>query len=471
MLIRQDTNTFIRSWNSMAYIESQVNHISRVFHNKERDFILSLSRHSQDLNYIINKLASKNVYFATEELNAFIEKLESLWLIVTGETEEELRAKEKPFSYAELDAVKKAFEAEQQIVELSTKDAPWLRSLQLEVTSLCNEKCIHCYIPSKTKEYGSKMPLDKVKAIIDSFVEMSGLRIILSGGEVFLHDDVIEILNYCREKDLMIFILSNITLLNAKTLKIIKDLNVFNVQVSLYSMSEEVHDRITTVKGSWMKTKNNLEALVANDVRVTISCPILKQNYQGYKELFNYAKKMNIFCYIDYILLAQSNMCTNNLCTRMTMEQTEELLDEILDNDPKYQNKINALSSEAELDTMPFGQRFNSCEVLRSTICITVDGDIYPCPGWQGMVVGNIFKQSLKYIWSESPKVIELRNVDKNNFKKCKGCGLKNYCDMCLVYNFNENNGDIYEVCPRFCDIAQSMKTKVTQRYKSLKEI
>jgi radical SAM protein with 4Fe4S-binding SPASM domain len=454
----------------MAYIESQVNHVSRIFSGKERDFILSLSRQPQKLESIINSLASRNISFDSAELNVFIKEMERLWLIVTGKSEDELRAKEKPFSYSELNAVRKAFAADQQIVELSTKEAPWLRSLQLEVTSLCNEKCIHCYIPSETKDHGVMMPVEQVKAIIDSFAAMSGLRLILSGGEMLLHKNIIEILEYCREKDLMIFILSNLTLMDDKMLKIIKGLHVFNVQISLYSMDELIHDSITRVPGSWMKTKRNLEALVANDIRVTISCPVLQQNYQGYKELFKYAKELNIFCYIDYVLLAQSNLCTNNLCTRMTMEQTGELLDTILDNDPKYRQKINAITSEADLDTMPFGQRFITCEVLRSTMCITVDGNIYPCPGWQGMVVGNICEQSLQYTWFESPKVIELRNVDKNNFKKCKGCGMKNYCDMCLVYNYNENNGDIYEVCSRFCDIAGSLKTKVKQRYELIRK-
>lgn len=468
MLIRQSTNAFIRSWNSMAYIESQVNHVSRIFKGEERDFILSLSRHPQEVESIRNNLASKNTHFDEAALNAFIEDLERLWLVVTGESEDELRDKEKPFLYSELNTVRKTFEAELQTVELSTKEALWLRSLQLEVTSLCNEKCIHCYIPSNTKEHGIMMPVDQVKTIIDSFAQMSGLRIILSGGEVLMHKHVIEILEYCREKDLMIFILSNITLMDERMLEIIKSLNVFNVQVSLYSMDELVHDQITRVKGSWVKTKNNLEALVANNIRVTISCPILKQNYQGYKEMFKYAQALNIFCYIDYILLAQSNLCTSNLCTRMTLEQTEALLENILDNDPKYQKKINTITSEADLDTMEFGQRLNSCEVLRSTMCITVDGDIYPCPGWQGMVLGNIYEQSLQYTWIESPKVLELRNINKSDFKKCKRCGLKNYCDMCLVYNYNENNGDLYEVCTHFCDTARLLKKKVKEKFHSI---
>jgi len=469
MLIRQSKNTFIRSWNDLAYVENQVNHVSKTFIDKERDFILSLSRFPQNMESILNNLSLKNVRFEATELSAFIEKLEKLWFAVTGESEDELFKKEKTFSYAELGAVQKAFEPESQTAGADTKDAPWLRSLQLEVTTLCNEKCIHCYIPSETKEDGVMMPLSQVKAIIDSFVRMSGLRIILSGGEPFLHKDIIEILTYCREKDLMIFIHSNVSLLNAETLKFIKELNVFNIQVSLYSMDEAVHDNITGVKGSWIKTKNNIEALVADNVPLIISCPVLRQNYRGYKELFKYAQGLNVFCYVDYVLLAQNNLCTNNLCTRITLEQTGELLDDIIDTNPAYSAKINAVASEAALETTEFAQRFSKCEILRNNICVSVNGDVYPCPGWQAMVVGNIREQSLQEIWLNAPKVIELRNFNKDDLKKCRVCELKNYCDMCLVYNYNENGGDMYNVCTRFCDIAMMLKNRVKQKYNEIK--
>ena len=116
---------------------------------------------------------------------------------------------------------------------------------------------------------------------------------------------------------------------------------------------------------------------------------------------------------------------------------------------------------------MEFAQRFNKCSILKNNICISVNGDAYPCPAWQDMVVGNVFNQSLKDIWTLSPKVQELRNIRTRDFKKCTSCNLHNYCDMCMVYNYNENNGNIHEVCTRFCDIAQMLKMKITTRYKS----
>ena len=46
-------------------------------------------------------------------------------------------------------------------------------------------------------------------------------------------------------------------------------------------MNPEIHDKITTVKGSFEKTKAAIEKLVAADVPVQISCPLMKANKDG----------------------------------------------------------------------------------------------------------------------------------------------------------------------------------------------
>ena len=97
---------------------------------------------------------------------------------------------------------------------------------------------------------------------------MGGIHVTLSGGEAFMHKDLIEIARYCREKDLKISILSNLIALKDEQVATLKELNISLIQVSLYSMNPEIHDFITTVKGSFEKTKASVEKLVAADIPV-----------------------------------------------------------------------------------------------------------------------------------------------------------------------------------------------------------
>ena len=185
------------------------------------------------------------------------------------------------------------------------------------------------------------MSTDKVKSIIDEFAEMGGLHVTLSGGEAFLHKDLLEISRYCREKDLKISILSNLISLKDEQIPQLKAINLSLIQTSLYSMNPDIHDRITMVKGSFEKTKNAIEKLVAADIPVQISCPLMKANKDGYRDVLEYAKKLKIKAQTDYILMAQANLDTRNLANRLSLEETEKVIRDIIEYDLDY--KLNTL--------------------------------------------------------------------------------------------------------------------------------
>ena len=105
------------------------------------------------------------------------------------------------------------------------------------------------------------------------------------------------------------------------------------------------------------------------------------------------------------------------------------------------------------------------CGVGVDNICLTANGDYYPCAGWQGMVVGNAYKQSLKDIWENSEQLKLLRNISNGSFPECVICEARDYCAMCLVRNFNENNGDMFKITKHFCDVAFLNKRMVEDYY------
>lgn len=162
------------------------------------------------------------------------------------------------------------------------------------------------------------MPLEKVKSVIDEFSAMGGINVTLSGGEAFLHKDLMTIVKYCREKDLKISILSNLISLKDEHIKVLKEANISLIQVSLYSMDPAVHDFITTIPGSWKRTKGSIEKLVAEDIPVQISCPLMKANKVGYDKVLEYARSLKIKAQTDYIIMARSDLDTGNLANRLS---------------------------------------------------------------------------------------------------------------------------------------------------------
>ena len=471
MLIKQSKNSYIRCTNRYGYIVNQLTKQDSVYDNIGADFLSKIKRVPQTIESIVSLLVKEYEEISYEELFndfvAFVADLENAKFVITGDTLEEINKKDESFTYA-IDNPKtirtdytqytdeSVSEDTQSFFREEVKGYPQIKNLQFELSSRCNERCIHCYIPNPKKNTGFDMPLDKVKKILDEYSIMGGISVTLSGGEAFLHKNLVEILRYCRKKDLKITILTNLTILTDKHIRVLKEVDVAFIQTSLYSMNPDVHDSITTVKGSFYKTKESIEKLVANDIPVQISCPTMKANYRDYKDVLLYAQSLKVKAQTDFIIMARADLDKDNLANRLTLEETEYLLRDIMKYDPKYRDMSLYLRPRSDEISLNYDVFINEplCGVGYDNCCVTANGDVYPCAGWQAYVLGNVYHQSLRDIWSNSERIKQLRKITQASFPQCLKCEAFQYCSRCLVRNFNESNGDMFNVPKHFCDVA-----------------
>lgn len=408
----------------------------------------------------------------------FVDSLVASKFIVIGNNVEELDKNDMDFTYSIEnpktlidDYTQKTKEDvddnTQEVLFNAIKDTTTILNLQFELSSRCNERCIHCYIPNEKKNHGEDMPPQKVKELIDEYAEMGGIHITFSGGEAFLHKDLLELVRYSREKDMKVSILSNLIAVTDKQVEKLQELNISLIQVSLYSMDPEKHDYITKVKGSFERTKRVIEKLVAADIPVQISCPVMKANLDGYEKVLEYAKALKIKAECDFIMMARSDLDKSNLSNRLSLEETERILRTIIENDDNYK--------ENTLQQIPISDRINFdlesylkepiCGVGYDSCCVAANGDIYPCSGWGGYVLGNVYTQSLRDIWVNSPKAKQLRKITRASFPQCVSCEARDYCSACLVRNYNESGGDMFKINQHFCDVAFLTK-RLVEEYK-----
>ena len=478
MLIRLSKNSFVRIYDhgSLGYINNQLTKHDRTYLGSGADFLLQITRQPQNEEDIVKKI--DKIYDAPREVIAkdfeeFVADLEAHKFVVRGSSTEELDSKDLYFTY-NIDNPKTLVEDfTQDTIETVHKDTqdyllqhdlkrPRLASLQFELTSRCNERCIHCYIPNGKKNMGFDLSFDKFKYILDQYVDMGGLHVTLSGGEALMNKYIKEMLRYCREKDLQISLLTNLISLTDEMIPVLKDVNLSLIQVSLYSMNEEIHDKITTVKGSWAKTKSAIEKLYAADIPVQISCPVMKANKEGYERVMEYAQSLKMKSTTDYIMMAQADLDTKNLANRISIVETERVIRDIIEYDLDY--KKNTLNQDSYIE-MSMEEQMNMplCGAGINDLCVTVNGDVYPCAGWQAFVVGNVFKTSLKDIWENSEQLKMIRRVTWKDFPKCLECDVREFCSMCLVRNYNENDGDMFKTTDHFCQVARLNKRLVEE--------
>ena len=480
MYIRQSKNSFIRTTENYGYITNQLTRMDRCYNDTGADWLKEISREPQNIDDIIQRLLQQYEGIDYDTLKTdfmeFAHSLADARFVVIGETIESLNNEDLDFTYNIDNPKTLVTDYTQQTTEKineNTQDffleeiqgRPLISALQFELSSRCNERWIHCYIPNGKKNKGFDMPLAKVKSILDEFAELGGINVTLSGGEAFLHKDLIEICRYCREKDLKISILSNLIALKDEDIKALKEVNLSLIQTSLYSMTPEIHDFITKVKGSFEKTINAIEKLVAADIPVQISCPLMKANKEGYDKVLKYAQSLKVKAQTDYIMMAQSDLNTENLANRLSLEETEKVIRTIIETDLDYNEKTlkqTSISEEMEFDLERFMKQ-PVCGVGYDNCCITANGDVYPCAGWQDYVLGNVYKQSLQEIWENSERIKELRKVTQASFPKCLKCEARDYCARCLVRNYNESGGDMFAINEHFCQVAHLNKRLVEE--------
>lgn len=488
MYFKQRSNVIFRNYESFGYITDNRNFGYKQTNNNGNyigDKILSesgavffsaLDRKPQTLDKLAEKINTQfidvDIRTIKNDARELFCMLERDGFIVSGETLQECEEKDERFSYktSKLEVLKKDSSPAISHIEKSTQDfleehfngKPQLTNLHIEITSKCNERCIHCYIPHESKL--SNIDPDLFYDVLKQCKDMRLLHLTLSGGEPMLHKNFCDFLRKCREYDFSVNVLSNLTLLNDDIIKEMKANPLLGVQVSLYSMNPNIHDEITQMKGSFEKTKNAILKLIEHDIPIQISCPIMKQNKDCYGDVIKWAEKHKIHVGDDYVIIARYNHTTNNLNCRLSINEVKEMIYDKIANNANY---VEQMELEAEKKKNIEPNDF-VCSVCHSSICIADNGNVYPCAGWQDYVVGNVKETSLNDIWDNSVKVQYLRGLRKYNFPKCIQCADKEFCTMCMVRNANESPlGDPLTVNEYFCDIAKFNK-KITLEWKNI---
>jgi len=150
-----------------------------------------------------------------------------------------------------------------------------------ELTDRCTHKCIHCYCDDGDNETKDQMLLKDWENVHEQAVKLGVKNISLIGGEPLMFSKFKELLLYLRGcPDVGIEIYTNGVLLTGDIIDIAKEQKI-NFATSFYSHDPKVHDAITRNKGSWRRTRNAIEVILAAGLKLRVSVILMKQNIAG----------------------------------------------------------------------------------------------------------------------------------------------------------------------------------------------
>ena len=462
MKIRLARNAFVRQYGEYTYVLNRVQAFDQVYKNASV-FFRWITRKATDLDsveaLVLGFYGAEFAHEVQSDFRSFVRDMVSARIFIVGEDEMDMCRREEQFTYAV--ERPKTFETfipgksngwtltPQKLLDEYFETHPTIFRIVLDVTKACTERCVHCYIPGYEPTH---LPLSTACRVLDEFREQGGVDVTVSGGECMLHPSFREIVQYARSRDLIVGILSNLTLCTDDMVSFLKKEEV-TVQVSLYSMNPEVHDGITQFNGSWKKTHDAILKLHEADVACRIACPTMKENYRDYLSVLRFARTLKMDVQTDFIIMGKMDCDTSNLKHRLSLEETrcvlKDVVSGVIDVNREY---FDPLKKTVESDE-DWGAR-RVCGICENSICLDADGNYYPCPAFGGVVLGNADKNSLNWVWQHSPETLKIRMIRGKDFAKCMHCKDRNYCSICMCRNYNET-GDMLSPAQHFCEVAK----------------
>ncbi|MDJ0382142.1 radical SAM protein [Streptomyces sp. G-G2] len=127
----------------------------------------------------------------------------------------------------------------------------------------CNLACDYCAVASSPKALARSLPTDIFRALVDEAVQAGFTELYLTGGEPFLHPDIVCLLDYASA-ELPTVVMTNAMLLRGRRAAGLADLagRKLTVQTSLDGATAHTHD-IHRGSGSWQRTLDGIRHLIS----------------------------------------------------------------------------------------------------------------------------------------------------------------------------------------------------------------
>ena len=298
---------------------------------------------------------------------------------------------------------------------LKKADVPY--QAHLDITYRCDLDCEHCYLDNK--DSWPELRKDELIDLLDQLYTLGVPTLTWSGGEPFARPDFFDLLEHARAKGFVSIVKTHGGNVSAEMAERLVNLGVARVDVSLYSLDDELHDAVTRVPGSLKATLAGVKHMLAVGIRVRASTVTLPTNFHELPAIRRYAE--SIGCEYQSANFVHLEHNADKGLDALNMDE-QTLLKALRQDFGRY--------VERDRTPRPLSPDSDPCGAGRSSVYITPDGAVWPCVAFP-MPIGHLREASFEEIWrtSESRKALtEWTNKDRHD---CLSCGGSSECFYC----------------------------------------
>lgn len=302
----------------------------------------------------------------------------------------------------------------------------------LEITNRCNLKCKHCY-GNYGNDNQNEMSYASVINALDNFSQ-NGIAVLeLTGGDITVHKDIYEIIQYALTLDFhKIILLTNGIALKEKLLDlIIENKQRIVVQIDLHSLNDDYLQWFSGMAHTLKIIKHNITTLTKNNVFVRVVTIATPKNINELESISAWCHNHNVR---EWGVSPVLNYGRAQVNSDLMFESVEQIQTFIYHLDKAY----NDTNGELEIEHNTSNK--HNCGCLTSHMVVNVDGDIKLC-AMDNMLskptgYGNVLKDSISKIYSDrSDFFTAFASLDapSKTSGACKACDRKDHCHGCFV--------------------------------------
>lgn len=317
-----------------------------------------------------------------------------------------------------------------------------------EVTSACNEHCIHCHTAGG-KRSPDELTTEEGKRLIEQIAFVKEFRmLVFTGGEPMVRPDLMDLLAHSKRVGFKNVIATNGILIDDSLAKELRKLQVVGLAISLDHTDPAVHNYIRQRDDAFERAIRAIQACQRAGIVLQINITAMQYNLDDLENLYQMASDMGAAIVLNYQLVPVGRGVRIKE-KQLTRDQNEALLSNLCRLQKRFNTVIepvagpqywamllsgskNGRPKPGPLRRLGFGlvnRLFHGCTAGRGLVYIKPNGDVWACP-FMELSAGNIRRTPFRHIWQDAPLFLALR--DRSLLKgTCGTCAGKEICGGC----------------------------------------
>ena len=304
-----------------------------------------------------------------------------------------------------------------------------LSEISIEILQRCPNRCIYCSSHSNPQATHI-IPFEIIKNVIDGAKSLGCKTVCLSGGEPFLHPQILDIISYIAKQQLICYVYTSGIYMKdevysslpneyIEAIRGMVDKVIFNVEADTSALYDQI---MGTDVGGFDMMKKSISDCVSSGLVVETHVVPMQVNFKHLKSIFEMCYQLGVSKVSILRLVLQGRALENLSLVKLTGEDSREVTKLIKALKEAYKGKVRIGLPYSDSNCRIY------CKAASDKINVRYDGNVYPCEVFKddllnaklGCEPDNVWKDSFYDIYQNSSYLnVVRRRIEA--FKKEEG--------------------------------------------------